>query len=135
MSQVCVCGHEMHKGACMGNVAVDLTDFEPCPCTKFISQPTAEEIMVAEQPSIINLDQIVAGGILYSLRMDYVPEEQRFQHVLHASGPMTGHVDIFIAKDLGDILAQNWKQNEYGSFLGRHNMDWIIMCLSNGRPI
>lgn len=81
------------------------------------------------------LEELLPTNILYSLRMDYNEKANTFEYVLHASLPSGQVADISLGKDLGDVLAVNWKQNEYGSFLGRHNMDWIIMCLSNGRPI
>lgn len=84
---------------------------------------------------ITDLTELANRSILYSLRREYNEKAGTFEYVLHVSAPMNGHIDVFLEHGLGDILALNWKQNDYGSFLGRHTMEWIIGCLTAGRPI
>lgn len=87
------------------------------------------------QYDITDLTILAGSDILYSLHREYNEQAGTFDYVLHASAPLTGHVDIIMEQELGRILAQCWKQSDAGSFLGRHNMEWIIMCLESGGTI
>jgi hypothetical protein len=82
------------------------------------------------------LGDLVDTAIMYGLGRVYNPGSKEFDYVLRARLPKANKmVSVLLDKELGRILGSYWTQNEYGTFLGKHPMDWIIKQLSKGENI
>jgi hypothetical protein len=82
------------------------------------------------------LDDLVDTAIKYGLGRVYNPGSKEFDYVLRARLPKDNKmVSIMLDKELGRILGSYWTQNEHGTFLGIHNMEWVIKHLAKGEDI
>lgn len=79
------------------------------------------------------MEENVLETIQYSLKRDYNPVTAMFDYSLQAHLPANDQViTIKLDRSTGQKLAKVWSQNEYGTFLGQHAMEWIITHLTSG---
>lgn len=100
-------------------------------------QPTPNRDTIVEKMRNggLTLSTLLAVDTLYSLRRVYDGQADVIDYTLVASGPIIDPsmaVTVHISQDMGRKLAGCWSQSEAGTFLGRHNMEWILECLSAG---
>lgn len=82
------------------------------------------------------VENVSENTIMYGLIRRWDQSLGSFEYILRASLPVAKEmVEIKLDKDIAQILGSYWKQNDYGTFIGRHCMDWIIRHLKAGLEI
>lgn len=81
------------------------------------------------QSTLPALEILLRPNTYYSLKRKWNEEKKTHEYVLSTPTNLW-RVTIVLSDNLGEKLAMYWKQNENATFLGMHNMDWIIEKLS-----
>lgn len=98
-------------------------------------------MIIKKQPKQIDmskvvLEDLVATNIVYGLVRRWDETTGIFDYILVASLPVNKqNIEIKLDLELGRTLAAYWSESEIGTFLGKHNMDWILRHLKAGLDI
>lgn len=85
--------------------------------------------MDVEDNGDLDLGRLLVPGVRYYLITRY-DDKNGFRYYLHTTLPDDKRkVTIFLDAELGRRLAKVWKDNEYGTPVGGHSMEWIITHL------
>lgn len=96
-----------------------------------LAKEDADDIdpMDTEDNSDLDLDRLLQPGVRYYLITRY-DGKNGFRYYLRTTLPDDKRkVTVFLDMELGRKLAKVWKDNEYGTPIGGHSMDWIITAL------